>query len=283
MKTTHFNGKVCWVTGASSGIGEALVKALSLEGASVIISARNESNLNRVKSQCKNPEKIVILPCDMETTHYLPQVAQACWDTFHNIDYVFLNAGIAIRDTVINTETNLIRKVMNTNFLSAAVIARTLLPAMVKKGSGHLVVTSSLSGKYGIPKLSAYAASKHALHGFFESLRAEHVKDGIKVTMVIPGLIRTGITLNALKGDGKPYGKMMQSLATGMSPDECAEKILKGVLARRNEVIVGRSEKTSLLLNRLFPSLMARIIANHPLEKLRRIGLVKKQNRIAKE
>jgi len=276
MNRNNFVGKVCWITGASSGIGKALVKALSEQGALLVISARNETNLANVKNECADPSTICIVPCDLEDTERIPSITRSAWEAFGKIDYVFLNAGMAVRDTVINTDIRMIIKVMNTNFIGAAAIARNILPLMMSRGTGHFVVTSSLSGKYGIPKLSAYAASKHALHGYFESLRAEHAKNGISVIMVIPGLIRTGISINALTGDGKPYGKMMESLATGMSSDECARKILKGVLKGKNEVIVGKSEKLSLLLNRLFPSLMAWIIRNHPLEKLRKLGLVKR-------
>ncbi len=278
MKKNNFNGKICWITGASSGIGEALAKSLSEKGACLVLSARNETNLNRVKNECANPSEILVMPCDLENTDQIPSITKIAWEAFGKLDYVFLNAGVAVRDTVINTEVRMISKVMNTNFIGAAAIAKNVLPLMVARGSGNFVVTSSLSGKYGIPKLSAYAASKHALHGYFGSLRAEHAKDGIRVIMVIPGLIRTGISLHALTGEGKSYGKMMESLDSGMLPEVCAEKILKGVLKGKNEVIVGNSEKISLFLNRMFPSFMAWIIRNHPLEKLRKLGLVGRPN-----
>jgi len=275
LKRKDFNGCVCWITGASSGIGEALAKALSKQGAMLILSARNETQLKQVKNECPHPSDIAIIPCDMEDTSSLPGITLSAWDQYKHIDYIFLNAGMAVRDTIINTETEILAKVINTNFMGAATIARSILPKMIERGGGTFVVTSSLSGKYGIPKLSAYAASKHALHGFFGALRAEHAANGIKVSMLIPGLIKTGISIHALTGEGKPYGRMMESLATGRSPDECAEKILKGDVKEKNEVIVGNSEKFSLLLNRLFPSLMAWIIRNHPLQKLRKLGLIK--------
>ena len=278
MKKKSFSGTVCWITGASSGIGEGIAKELNKQNAFVILSARSESNLEKVKQECTYADKVVVLPCDLENTESLSEVALSAWNVHQKIDYIFLNAGIAARDTVINTDIEVIRKVMNTNFIGGAVITKTLLPLMVARGSGTLVVTSSLSGKYGIPKLSAYAASKHALHGFYESLRAEHAKDGIKVIMFIPGLIRTGISVNALTGQGKSYGKMMKSIDGGMSADECARKSLKGILKGRNEVIVAKSEKLSLLLNRFFPALMAYIIRSHPLEKLRSLGLAKSQS-----
>jgi len=276
MKTNAFDGKVCWITGASSGIGEALALALNARGATLILSARNEGHLGRVKEACAAPEKVHIVPVDLEQTASLPAIAESAWHIHGRIDYAFLNAGLAVRDMTVNITPEVLRKVIDTNFMGAAVIARTLLPHMLARKSGTFVVTSSLSGKYGIPKLSAYAASKHALHGFFGSLRAEYAKDGIVVTMVIPGLIRTGISEHALTGSGGAYGKMMTSIAAGMMPDECARQILRGVLKRKNEVIVGRSEQFTLLINRLFPDLMAWIIRNHPLQRIRKLGLGKK-------
>ena len=275
MSKRSFKEKVCWIVGASSGIGESLAKELNRQGAICIISARHEENLRTVKSQCFNPDNVKILKCDVEETDALPAIAEAAWRLHGNIDYVFLNAGMAVRDLIVNTQTPMIVKSMNTNFLGAAVIARTLLPHMIAQGTGHFVVTSSISGKYGFPKLSAYAASKHALHGFFESLRAEHDKDGIRVIMVIPGLVKTGISLHGLKGDGSSYGKMQESLKTGLSPEVCALRILKGVLKNKNEVIVGGDERFTILLNRLFPSLMAFIIRNHPMQKLKALRLKK--------
>lgn len=275
MKVKDFHNKVCWVTGSSSGIGAALAIALNKLGAYVILSARNVENLEKIKSACAEPGKVAIVACDMEDTDSLPSIAMQSWKTFNGIDYVFLNAGFAVRDTVINTAFDLFKKVMTINFFSTVIITKTLLPLMTENGSGCFVITSSLSGKYGIPKLAAYAASKHALHGFFESLRAENEMENIKFTIVIPGLVKTNISVNALKGDGQPYGKMQQSIENGISPEACAQGIIKAVASEKKEVLIGGFEKYSVVVKRFFPGFFTSFIGKHPFKKLRKLGLFK--------
>jgi short-subunit dehydrogenase len=278
MQTGHFRDKVAWITGASSGIGAALTIALNKLDTKLIISARNIENLEKVKASCENPQRIRILPADMAETDVLPEVAGQAWNIFDGIDYVFLNAGFAVRDRIVNTDIELIKKVMNINFFSAVVLTKTLLPQMKTRGGGCFVVTSSLSGKYGIPQLGAYAASKHALHGFFDSLRAEQETEDIRVTIVIPGLVNTNISLNALKGDGTKYGRMLESLTNGISADECAQGIIQAVAARKNEALIGGSEIYSVWVKRFFPGLFSYLIRKHPLKRLRGIGFLKGKN-----
>jgi dehydrogenase/reductase SDR family protein 7B len=274
MKINNFNNKVCLITGASSGIGAALASSLNEMGASLILSARNRDKLENVKANCIYPEKIYILPCDMEEIASLPAFAREAWNLFQGIDYVFLNAGMAIRDMIVNTDLEMVQKVMNINFISNVVLSKELLPFMRAKKQGCFVVTSSLCGKFGIPKLGVYSASKHALHGFFESLRAEYECDGVKVTMITAGLVRTNITLNALRGNGATYGKMQESIASGISPEACAIGIIKAVAKGKYEALVGAFEKYSVLLKRFFPGILRMAITKHPMKKLRNAGLL---------
>jgi dehydrogenase/reductase SDR family member 7B len=274
MKTGRFNNKVCWITGASSGIGAALATSLNAMGATLILSARNRENLEKVKAESVCPGKIVVLPCDMEKTESLPAVAQQAWDLFQGIDYVFLNAGMAVRDMIIQTDIDLVKKVMNINFFSNVVLTKALLPMMRHRGHGCFVVTSSLCGKFGVPKLGAYSASKHALHGFYESLRAEYERDGIKVTMITAGLVRTNITMNALQGNGSSYGKMQESVGAGISPGSCARGIINAVSRGKCEVLVGGLEKYGVLIKRFFPGLIRLAITKHPMRKLRKLRLL---------
>jgi len=265
--------KICWVTGASSGIGASLAKALNEAGSFVIISGRNADRLEKIKSECLHPERIKVLAFDMEEIDSLPEYAMKAWGEFNGIDFVFLNAGFAVRDWLMNIEMKMYRKVMEVNFFSTVVIVKSLLPKMIDRKHGYFVVTSSLSGKYGIPKLSAYSASKHALHGFFESLRAEYSKDGIRVSMVVPGLINTGITVHSLLGDGSVSGKMQTAVANGISPELCATKILKAVDRQKNESVIGGKEIYSVWIKRFFPRIWDYLVRNHPLKKMRSLQL----------
>jgi dehydrogenase/reductase SDR family member 7B len=275
MKTL-FNDKVCLVTGASSGIGKALAQKLNSMGANVILTARSRENLEIVRANCPDPNKIRILPWDLEQINTIENFARAVWNSFQHIDFVFLNAGMAIRDMILNTDMEMVYKVMNINFFSNVALSKALLPYMCEKKQGRFIVTSSLCGKFGIPKLSAYSASKHALHGFFESLRAEYKAEGIKVTMITAGLVKTDITLHALRGNGVVNGKMQASVAGGISPEICADEIIKAVVADKYEALVGGIEKYSVLIKRFFPGLIRMAITKHPMKKLRAVGLLPK-------
>ncbi len=274
MKNNKFNNKICLITGASSGIGAALAHSLNAMGATLILSARNLEKLENVKVQCPFPEKVTILPCDMEELKSLPTFAKEAWDLYEGIDYVFLNAGMAVRDLVVNTDLEMVQKVMNINFISNVVLSKELLSFMRAKKQGCFVVTSSLCGKFGIPKLGAYSASKHALHGFFESLRAENECDGIKVTMITAGLVKTDITLNALKGNGAVYGKMQASIAGGISPEACARGIIGATAKGKYEALIGAFEIYSVLFKRFFPGLLRMAITKHPMKRMRNAGLL---------
>jgi dehydrogenase/reductase SDR family member 7B len=274
MKTNQFENQICWITGASSGIGAALAISLNDLGAHVIISARNKEKLETIKSMTRFPDKVAILPCDMEDLNSLPVIARQAWELLGKIDCVFLNAGMAVRDMIIRTDLDMIQKVMNVNYFSNVVLSKSLLPLMLNQGHGRFVVTSSLCGKFGVPKLGAYSASKHALHGFFESLRAEYEKDGVEVTMITAGHVRTQITLNALQGNGSRYGKMQESIGAGISAESCAAAIIRAVARKKSEVLVGALEKYSVLVKRFFPGLLRIIITKHPIKRLRDMRLL---------
>jgi dehydrogenase/reductase SDR family member 7B len=274
MKTNKFDRKVCLITGASSGIGEALAQLLNEMGAYLILTARNRDKLENVKASCANPDNIKILPWDIEETATLANFARESWNLYHCIDFIFLNAGMAVRDMILDTDLEMVYKVMNINFFSNVALSKAFLPFMRENKTGCFVVTSSLCGKFGIPKLGAYSASKHALHGFFESLRAEYEQDGIKVTMITAGLVKTNITVHALKGNGKVSGKMQPSVAAGIAPKACANGIIKAVAAGKHEALVGAFEKYSVLLKRFFPGLLRMAITKHPMRKLRAVGLL---------
>lgn len=274
MKTNNFNRKVCLITGASSGIGEALAQLLNEMGAFLILTARNMDKLENVKASCANPDNIKILPWDIEETVTLANFARESWNLYQSIDFIFLNAGMAVRDMILDTDLEMVYKVMNINFFSNVALSKAFLPFMRENKNGCFVVTSSLCGKFGIPKLGAYSASKHALHGFFESLRAEYEQDGIKVTMITAGLVKTNITVHALNGNGKVSGKMQPSVAAGIAPKDCANGIIKAVAAGKHEALVGAFEKYSVLLKRFFPGLLRMAITKHPMKKLRAVGLL---------
>ena len=168
----NFQNKVVWITGASSGIGRALAQELSNLDALLIISARNKSALETVKNSCKNPNNVWVLPLDLEEhTSFIKTTATAL-QIFGRIDILVNNGGISQRSLAKDTLVSVDEKIMKVNYTGTIALTKALLPHFIERQQGHIVVTTSIVGLIGTPLRSSYAASKHALHGFFDSLRA---------------------------------------------------------------------------------------------------------------
>lgn len=252
--------KIVWITGASSGIGEALTKAYLANGHKVIISARKQEVLEKLRSECGSAENICVLPLDLNDTDSLEEKAKAAIQAFGKVDVLINNGGISQRSLALDTSLEVDRKIMEVNFFGTIALSKAILPHFKANKSGHFGVVSSLVGKFGSPYRSAYAASKHALHGFFDSLRAEHFKDNIAVTMICPGFIRTQVSINALTGDGSPLNEMDEAQAKGMSAEDCAKRIFKAMESKKEEVLIGGKEKYAVYLKRLLPAVFSKIL-----------------------
>jgi len=256
-----FQSRRVWITGASSGIGEALALAFHRAGAKLVLSARREDELRRVQSACGGEPNTRVLPMDVTSAQELPEKTRVALSTFGGIDILVLNAGITQRSRTRETDESVYRRLMEVNFFGPEAMARAVLPSMLEQKSGHMVVISSVAGKFGVPMRSGYSATKFALHGFFEALRAEEERNGVHVTLVCPGYIRTEISLSALRGDGREHAKMDSELARGMPADECARQILKGVAHKKKEIVVAAPrEKALVYLKRFFPDLLTRMV-----------------------
>jgi short-subunit dehydrogenase len=256
-----FKNKTVWITGASSGIGEALTYALNEKGANLILSSRRRKALEKVKNNCSNnrPE-IHVLPLDLADPDSLKEKAEEALSIFGHIDYLFNNGGVSQRSTAYDTKMEVLRKVMEINFFGSVILTKAVLPTMLERQSGHIVVTSSVMGKFGTRMRSSYAASKHALHGYFDSLRQEVYEDNIHISLVCPGYIKTDVTKNALEGDGSKHNKMSKGQEHGMSPEEFAKKLLPKVAKRQNEIYIGGAEIMGVYLKRFVPKLLNKIL-----------------------
>lgn len=251
-----YNNKVVWITGASSGIGEALVYAFAQADASVAISARNQEALERVRAACPNPEKIFVAPLDVAKFDQVSIVAKQVIDHFGYINVLVNNAGISQRALAKDTQLSVDQKVMDVNFMGTVAVTKAVLPTMLHQRFGQIVVISSVMGKIGTPLRSAYAASKHALHGFFECLRAEVADEGLHICMICPGYVNTNVTINALTGDGSPNKVKAESTAQGLSPEDFARKALRAIAAEKDEALIGGKELVTIYLQRFFPSFL---------------------------
>jgi dehydrogenase/reductase SDR family protein 7B len=249
-----FHNKVVWITGASSGIGEALAYAFVAEGALLVLSARREEELQRVAKSCGNA---YVLPFDMLSLADHADRVQDVMNTYGRIDYLVLNAGVSQRSFVKDTEFDVYRRLFEVNFFSIVSLTQAVLPIFTAQKSGVFVPIASVAGRISTPRRAAYGATKHALIGFFDSVRAEVFNDGIRVTTILPGYIKTNISLHAMNEKGEAYGKMDPNQAKGLDPNITAQKILEAVLAGKNEFFVGGFlEGFGLFVKRFFPSIM---------------------------
>lgn len=248
--------KRIWLTGASSGIGEALAYELSKQGAALLISARRKDALEKVKQKCAFPEKVKILTLDLAKmdNEATEKVSEALL-LMGEIDILINNAGISQRSLAKDTIIAVDKQMMQINYIGTVALSKAILPKFIAKKSGRFVVVTSLVGVFASPYRSSYAASKHALHGFFDALRAEHHEDNIKVTLICPGFVQTQISMNALVGDGYKQNKMDTATDKGITAEKCAKGIVKAIKNNKAEAYIGGKETFGVYIKRFSPAL----------------------------
>lgn len=259
---SFFTSKVVWITGASSGIGEALAYACVREGAKVIISARRTDELARVSKQA-NGGSVYVLPLDLALPDTFAAKTDEAIRAFGQVDVLVHNGGISQRSWVAETGMDVHRRLMEVDYFSYVALTTAILPHFQQRKTGHFVVISSVMGKIGTPMRSAYAAAKHALHGFFDCLRAEVWPDNIQVTIICPGYIRTNVSVNALTATGEKLGAVGDDIGNGYPADKTADQILSAVQDGKYEVFVGKKfskERLSLFMNRFLPTVLANVV-----------------------
>ena len=257
---SYWAKKIVWVTGASSGIGEEIAKQAAMAGATVVLSARNETELNRVKQGLNGPNKHLVLPLDLNDSSHFDSLVETVIDRYGRIDVLVNNGGLSQRSEVHETPMEVDRKIMEVNYFGNVALTKAVLPVFRAQKSGQFIVISSIAGKFGFFLRSAYSASKHALHGFYESLMLEEEHNHIKVLIACPGKINTPISLNALNAEGKSHGVMDHNQETGMPVDECVRQLFKAVEKGKREVLIGNKEIKAVTLKRFFPKLFWKII-----------------------
>jgi len=249
-----------WITGASSGIGKALALEYAKAGAQIILSSRRVEELNDVAKQCEVlGGKCYVLPLDLGRMDQPEVLVKQAISFTGKVDILVNSGGISQRGLALETDMKIVRTLMEVNFFGQIALSKALLPEFIKAGGGRFVVISSLTGKFGYGLRSAYAAAKHALHGYFESLEIENYPQNIRVTMVLPGKINTNVSVNAMLSDGTTLGKLDEALANGMPADECARKIIKAVNRNKREVLIGRKEVLMVYFKRFIPSLFFKL------------------------
>lgn len=252
----NFNGKTIWITGASSGIAKAVALELSKKNTKLILSDINERGLEEVASECKkNDCTALIAPIDLGDEKSVESATQNVLKKESKIDCLYHFAGISQRALVSETPLFVDRKIFEVNYFGAIALTKAVLPLMIKNGGGHIAATSSIVGKFGFPYRSSYSASKQALHGFFESLRAENKQNNIMVSIIIPGRVKTNISLNAINKDGKTHGKMDEGQDSGITSEKAAQIICRNLKKHKKEILVGGKELMMVHIRRFLPRL----------------------------
>ncbi|EPF69603.1 SDR family NAD(P)-dependent oxidoreductase [Acinetobacter indicus] len=261
MAKQDLTGKVVWITGASSGLGKALAKECALQGADVILTARRYEELEKVRVTLLNPERHVSVCADItdesQVRHAYAQVLAAKG----RIDWLINNAGLSqralIQDTTMQTE----RAIMEVDYFSQVFLTKTVLPTFIAQKSGRIAFVSSVAGLLGTQYRASYSAAKAAIHMWANSLRAEVAQDGVEVSVIFPGFVKTNVSFNALNGEGKPQGHQDEAIENGLEPDLFAQSTVSALLAGEEYIVVGGAkEKLGVWVSRLSPSTLYKMI-----------------------
>ncbi len=271
---TKLSDKVIWITGASSGIGEQLIYQLAPKNNKLIISARRKEELERVKSGCPKEfqSNIHILPLDLSDIDSLDSAADVALKLHGHVDVLFNNGGISQRSLVKDTLFEVDQRLINVNFLSTVKLTKKVLPGMLKNNCGHIILTSSLVGKFGTPFRSSYAASKHALHGFYDALAAETWDANVFVTLFCGGYIKTNISYNAVTGDGGKHNQLDDNQAKGKTASQAAQAMIRAVEKNKPEIHYGGKEVMGIYLKRFVPSLLRSVVRKMKIKEAKKLS-----------
>lgn len=256
-----FKNQVIWITGASSGIGEALALEMAAQGAILVLSGRREDQLQRVANLCAQASAVHIWPFDVTDEAAIASAVKGVLEQTGRIDFLINNAGISQRSSAVETEMSTYRKLFEVDVFAQIALTKAVLPIMLEQGNGHFAIMSSVAGKVGVPFRTGYCAAKHAVMGFFDSLRTEVAHKNIQVTTITPGFIRTSISENAIRGDGESFGKTDESIAGGMNVTDAAKVIMRGFHKGKKEIAVGQGwEMHALKIKRYFPNFLLKMM-----------------------
>lgn len=256
------------ITGASSGLGKECAKVFHAAGARLVLCGRDPARLQQVvKELTSSSKKQTHTPCivtfDLADTSSIDKAAEEILKCYGQVDVLINNAGISYRGNILDTHLSVHRDVMETNYFGPVALTQALLPSMVQRRSGHIVVISSVQGKISIPYRSAYAASKHATQAYFDCLRAEAAHYGIPVTVISPGYIRTNLSVNAITGDGSKYGVLDKTTAAGKDPADVALAVLSSVRRQSKDVVLaGPLPTVAIYLRTIWPALFFKLMSS---------------------
>lgn len=257
----NLDQKVVWITGASSGIGEALAQVFANLGAKVVLSARRGEELERVRQQLNHPENHLCVAFDVTQADQAQYAVEQVIEKFQRIDYLINNAGLSQRALIADTTIDTERRIMEIDYFAQISLTKSVLPYFENQGSGHVIFISSVAGLLGTQYRASYSAAKGAIHMWANSLRAEYAEKGLNVSVVFPGFVKTNVSFNALNGAGQAQAHQDEAIENGLEADDFAQKVVKAVLSNKEYIVIGGlKEKLGVAISRVSPKLMYKMI-----------------------
>jgi NAD(P)-dependent dehydrogenase (short-subunit alcohol dehydrogenase family) len=261
MPRRSFNGATVLVTGAGGGLGHAIAEHFAAAGAHIVALDKDVAAVTRLQAELEARGRACLaVPCDVTDPDACARAVAAALERFGAIDVLVNNAGMSHRSGLAETDLTVIRRVMDVNFYGAIHCTKAALPRLIER-RGLVIAISSVAGYTPLIARTGYAASKHALHGFFESLRTELVPQGVHVMMVCPSFIATQIDRNALGGDGQPVRHAQVTIGRPLTPDAAAQQIVAGAARDRRLLLIGRTARIAWWVSRLAPALYEKLMA----------------------
>lgn len=262
-----FTNKVVLVTGAGSGIGQAIACRFAQKGTNVLLTGLGEATLQAASNLCQEKAKQAgetiqtwYKELDLADTQSIDDLVAFVRNLGITPDFYVLNAGISQRAKTLDTDFEVDKRLMNVNFFGSVYLIKQLKEELLRNPSTHIAVTTSISGLFGFPLRSAYCASKHALFGFYESLALEY--PSIKVTFLIPGRVNTQISKSAVLGNGAVYGKMDSGQANGIDVDKCARIAVRAIANEKHKKLIGGKELLMAYFYKYCPWLFYKVARN---------------------
>ncbi|KAA8731885.1 SDR family oxidoreductase [Acinetobacter qingfengensis] len=256
-----YNNQRVWITGASSGIGQALAIQFAEQGAHVILSARRLPQLEQVRQSLKHPERHHCVAMDITDEKQVAQIVAQVFTTIGTIDVLINNAGLSQRALITDTTMATERKIMEVDYFAQVHLTKQILPYLVQQKSAQIVFISSVAGLLGTQYRASYSAAKAAIHMWANSCRAEYADQGISVSVIFPGFVQTNVSFNALNGKGEAQQHQDEAIAQGLAANDFARQAVKALAVKKEYIVIGgHKEKLGVAVSRLSPQFLYKMI-----------------------
>ena len=258
-----FTDKVVIITGASSGIGYALVYEFAARGAKIVMGARTAEKLEQIAADLEEKGvQAIYEAADVTKEEDCKRLIAAAVNRYNRIDVLICNAGISMRALFDDVDLNVLRQLMEVNFWGAVYCTKYALP-YIQASKGSIVGVSSVAGFHGLPGRTGYSASKYALHGFLETIRIENLKKGVHVMIAAPGFTASNVRFSALTADGSSQGESPRDEGKMMSAAEVAHRIAQGIKHRKRTLLMEFQGRATAFIKKFAPCLLDKLFYNH--------------------